>query len=110
MKKVLISTAMVVLGFGSAFSQTWSPVCEAKGHTLIASSDHFEICKKATFDDGSANNVSVSLSDAETALKTLEYIFSVYHDSLKWMLPQPSSANLKYKSVAYIFENSKMGA
>ena len=87
MKKVLISTAMVVLGFGSAFSQTlgfgsafsqtWSPVCEAKGHTLIASSDHFEICKKATFDDGSANNVSVSLSDAETALKTLEYIFSV---------------------------------
>lgn len=110
MKKVLISTAMVVFGFGSAFSQTWSPVCEAKGHTLIASSDHFEICKKATFDDGTANNVSVSLSDAETALKTLEYIFSVYHDSLKWMLPQPSSANLKCKSVAYIFENSKMGA
>lgn len=100
----------LTFGLVSAEAVTWNAVCESKGHTLVASSAHFEICQKATFDDGTANNVSVSASDAQTALSTLEGIFSVYHDSLKWMYPQPSSADSKYKSVAYIFDGSKMGA
>jgi len=100
-----------ILGIvGSANAVTWKPVCESAGHTLLASSDHFEICKKATFDDGSTNNVSLDNSTAQAALKTLEQIFSTYHDSAKWMLPQPSNANEKLKSVAYVFESSKMGA
>ena len=94
----------------SAWAVTWNGVCEKNGHTLVASSEHFEICKKATFDDGSANNVSISESDAQSAIKTLEHVFLFYHDSIKWMYPQPGNANSKYKSVAYIYENSKMGA
>jgi len=109
-KKLLASAAVMAFGLGSANAVTWNPVCTSKGHTLIASSEHFEICQKATCDDGSANNVSISASDAEAALATLENVFSIYHDSLKWMLPQPSSADVKYKSVAYIFDNTKMSA
>jgi len=89
---------------------TWKPVCVSAGHTLLASSEHFEICKKATHDDGTANNATLDNSTATTALETLEHIFSVYHDSAQWMYPQPSNANEKLKSVAYLFEDSKMGA
>lgn len=102
--------ALVGVTAVSAQAITWKPVCVSAGHTLLASSDHFEICKKATFDDGSTNNVSLDNSTAQAALKTLENIFTIYHDSAKWMLPQPSNANEKLKSVAYVFESSKMGA
>ena len=102
--------AALTLGFSFAEAVSWNGVCESKGHQLLASSPHFEICKKATFDNGTANNVSVSSADAEAALATLENIFSIYHDSLKWMYPQPGSADSKFKSVAYIFDGSQMGA
>lgn len=111
--KSLAVTASLIsfVGVGTAFSAvTWKPVCASAGHTLLASSDHFEICKKATHDDGSANNATLDNSTAQNALNTLEHIFSVYHDSAKWMYPQPSNANEKLKSVAYLFEDSKMAA
>ncbi len=89
---------------------TWKPVCESAGHTLLAGSEHFEICKKAKHDDGSTNNATLDNSTAQNALKTLENIFTIYHDSAQWMYPQPSNPNEKLKSVAYLFEDSKMGA
>lgn len=94
----------------AAGAATWKPVCVNAGHTLLANSEHFEICKKAKHDDGSANNATLDATTAQNALKTLEHIFSVYHDSMAWMYPQPSNANEKLKSVAYLFEDSKMGA
>ena len=109
-----ISIGFSVFAFlGAAFSvnaATYKPVCVSAGHTLLTSSDHFEICKKAKHDDGTANNATLDATVAQNALKTLENIFSVYHDSMQWMYPQPSNANEKLKSVAYIFEDSKMGA
>ncbi|MCQ2103646.1 MAG: DUF6055 domain-containing protein [Fibrobacter sp.] len=98
-----------ILGM-AAGAATWKPVCVNAGHTLLASSEHFEICKKAKHDDGTANNATLDATTAQNALKTLEHIFSVYHDSIAWMYPQPSNANEKLKSVAYLFEDSKMGA
>lgn len=109
-----ISIGFSVFAFlGAAFSvnaATYKPVCVSAGHTLLANSEHFEICKKAKHDDGTANNATLDATVAQNALKTLENIFSVYHDSMQWMYPQPSNANEKLKSVAYIFEDSKMGA
>ena len=93
-----------------AQSVTWKPVCVNAGHTLLASSDHFEICKKAKHDDGTANNASLDASTAQNALNTLEKIFITYHDSAQWMYPQPSNSKEKLKSVAYLFEDSKMAA
>ena len=43
----------------------WILECESKGFTLIRSSEHFEICKKPTADDGKANNVSIPTSDKD---------------------------------------------
>ena len=110
--RFLLGTAVLLMANGaySAESITWKPVCVNNGHTLVASSDHFEICKKANFDDGSVNNVTVDANAAQNALKTLENVFIVYHDSAKWMYPQPSNATSKFKSVAYVFDGSKMGA
>lgn len=113
LQRMLVGIALSLAAFAGvsvAQSINWKGVCTQNGHTLIASSDHFEVCKKATFDDGSANNVSISDADAQAAIKTLEGVFSFYHDSIKWMYPQPSNATTKLKSVAYIFESSKMGA
>src|SRR5690554_4504234 len=52
--RFLLGTAVLLMANGaySAESITWKPVCVNNGHTLVASSDHFEICKKANFDDG----------------------------------------------------------
>jgi len=102
--------ALVGVTAVSAQAITWKPVCASAGHTLLASSDHFEICKKAKHDDGTANNATLDNATAQNALKTLENIFTVYHDSIQWMYPQPSNPNEKLKSVAYLFEDSKMGA
>ena len=43
----------------------WLPQCASNGFTLIRSSEHFEVCKNPTSDDGKANNVSIPTSDAE---------------------------------------------
>ncbi len=114
--KRFLTTASFI-GFAALFAQsvqaqsiTWKPVCVSAGHTLLASSDHFEICKKATHDDGTANNATLDNATAQNALVTLEKIFTTYHDSAQWMYPQPSNANEKLKSVAYLFEDSKMSA
>ncbi|MCQ2093021.1 MAG: DUF6055 domain-containing protein, partial [Fibrobacter sp.] len=109
---ISIGSSVLVL-FSVAISvnaATYKPVCVSAGHTLLANSEHFEICKKAKHDDGTANNATLDATTAQNALNTLEHIFSVYHDSIQWMYPQPSNANEKLKSVAYLFEDSKMGA
>lgn len=114
LKMVLMAAGVLGYAAGSAFaageSFNWKPVCVNAGHTLLASSDHFEICKKAKHDDGTANNATLDAATAQNALKTLENIFSVYHDSMQWIYPQPSNAKEKLKSVAYLFEDSKMAA
>ncbi|MCQ2106574.1 MAG: DUF6055 domain-containing protein [Fibrobacter sp.] len=109
-KNLLTVAGMVGLAAVSSQAVTWKPVCVSAGHTLLANSEHFEICKKAKHDDGTANNATLDATTAQNALKTLENIFSVYHDSMEWMYPQPTNANEKLKSVAYLFEDSKMSA
>ena len=109
MKKWAIGFA-VLGGFVGANAVTWNPVCETKGHTLVLSSDHFEICRKAKYDDGSTNNVGVSREEAQKGLDILESVFVFYHDSLKWMLPQPGDPDNKLKVAVYVFDDEKMGA
>ncbi|WP_233138297.1 DUF6055 domain-containing protein [Fibrobacter sp. UWB2] len=107
MKFTQIVCAMVVASFADV---TWVPQCEDNGFTLIRSSEHFEVCKKPKTDDGAANNVSISTSDAEGVLQSLEKVYSFYIDSLGWMLPFPKSSDKKLKSNIYVFDNSVMAA
>ena len=88
----------------------WIPQCESNGFTLIRSSEHFEVCKKPTSDDGKANNVAIPTSDAEGVLQSLEKVYSFYIDSLGWMLPFPKSPDRKLKSNIYVLDNSVMAA
>ena len=101
MKFSQIVCAMAVASFADV---TWVPQCEDNGFTLIRSSEHFEVCKKPKTDDGAANNVSISTSDAEGVLQSLEKVYSFYIDSLGWMLPFPKSSDRKLKSNIYVFE------
>ena len=102
--------ALGVLAFAvNAGAVTWKPVCETNGHTLVLASEHFEICRKAKYDDGSTNNVGVYRDEAQKGLDILEDIFVFYHDSLKWSLPQPGSET-KLKVAVYVFEDARMGA
>ena len=89
---------------------TWVPQCEDNGFTLIRFSEHFEVCKKPTTDDGSVNNVSIPTSDADGVLQSLEKVYSFYIDSLGWMLPFPKSPDKKLKSNIYVYDNSVMAA
>ena len=107
MKFTQIVCAMAVASFADV---TWVPQCESNGFTLIRSSEHFEVCKKPTSDDGKANNVSIPTSDAEGVLQSLEKVYSFYIDSLGWMLPFPKSPDRKLKSNIYVFDNSVMAA
>ena len=97
-------------GFVCVSAASWVPQCESNGFTLIKASEHFEVCKKPTTDDGHANNVSIAVADAEGVLASLENVYSFYIDSLGWMLPFPSSPNQKLKSNIYVFENSVMSS
>ena len=101
MKFTQIVCAMAVASFADV---TWVPQCEDNGFTLIRSSEHFEVCKKPKTDDGAANNVSISTSDADGVLQSLEKVYSFYIDSLGWMLPFPKSSDRKLKSNIYVFE------
>ena len=101
MKFTQIVCAMAVASFADV---TWVPQCEDNGFTLIKSSEHFEVCKKPKTDDGATNNVSISTSDAEGVLQSLEKVYSFYIDSLGWMLPFPKSSDRKLKSNIYVFE------
>ena len=101
MKFTQIVCAMAVASFADV---TWVPQCESNGFALIKSSEHFEVCKKPKTDDGAANNVSISTSDAEGVLQSLEKVYSFYIDSLGWMLPFPKSSDKKLKSNIYVFE------
>ena len=107
MKFTQIVCAMAVASFADV---TWVPQCESNGFSLIRSSEHFEVCKKPTTDDGKANNVSIANSDAEGVLQSLEKVYSFYIDSLGWMLPFPQSPNQKLKSNIYVYDNSVMAA
>ena len=107
MKFTQIVCAMAVASFADV---TWVPQCEDNGFTLIRSSEHFEVCKKPKADDGSVNNVSIVVSDAEGVLQSLEKVYSFYIDSLGWMLPFPKSPDRKLKSNIYVFDNSVMAA
>lgn len=88
----------------------WVPQCADNGFSLIKDSEHFEVCKKPTTDQGAANNVVISESDAEGLLNSLEKVYSFYIDSLGWMLPFPGSPEKKLKSNIYVYENSVMSA
>ena len=108
---VFVTGIVLALGASTAFSAIdWVPQCTSNGFTQIAESDHFEVCKKPTSDDGQANNVSIPLSDAQGVLASLEKVYSFYIDSLGWMLPFPKSPDKKLKSNIYVYDNSVMAA
>ena len=85
----------------------WVNQCASNGFTLIAESDHFEVCKKPTTDDGQANNVSIPNADAQGVLTSLEKVYSFYIDSLGWMLPFPKSPNKKSRNIINIIITMK---
>ena len=107
--RMLVGMALTMAGASSAAVE-WVPQCTSNGFTQIAESAHFEVCKKPTTDDGQANNVSISMSDAQAAIDKLENVFSFYIDSLRWMLPFPKSPDKKLKSNVYVYDNSVMAA
>jgi len=109
LNRMLVGFALAAMG-SSAFAIEWVNQCTSNGFTLIAESDHFEVCKKPTTDDGQANNVSIPNSDAQGVLQSLEKVYSFYIDSLGWMLPFPSSPDKKLKSNIYVYDNSVMAA
>ncbi|SHJ40726.1 DUF6055 domain-containing protein [Fibrobacter sp. UWP2] len=110
MKKMVPLAIAAFVGASFAADITWVPQCASNGFTLIAESEHFEVCKKPTTDDGQANNVSIPNADAQGVLSSLEKVFSFYIDSLGWMLPFPKSPDKKLKSNIYVFDNSVMAA
>ncbi len=108
---VFATGIMLALGANAAFSAVeWVPQCASNGFTQIAESDHFEVCKKPTTDDGQANTVSIPDADAQGVLQSLEKVYSFYIDSLGWMLPFPKSPDKKLKSNIYVYDNSVMAA
>ena len=107
--RMLVGLALAAMG-SNAFAIEWVNQCASNGFTLIAESEHFEVCKKPKTDDGQANNVSIPNSDAQGVLQSLENVFSFYIDSLGWMLPFPKSPDTKLKSNIYVFDNSVMAA
>ncbi len=109
LNRMLVGFAVAGL-VSNAAAIEWVNQCASNGFTLIAESEHFEVCKKPTTDDGQANNVSIPNADAQGVLQSLEKVFSFYIDSLGWMLPFPSSPDKKLKSNIYVFDNSVMAA
>ena len=109
LNRMLVGFAVAGL-VSNAAAIEWVNQCASNGFTLIAESEHFEVCKKPKTDDGQANNVSIPTADAQGVLQSLEKVFSFYIDSLGWMLPFPSSPDRKLKSNIYVFDNSVMAA
>ncbi|SOE57960.1 hypothetical protein SAMN05720781_1353 [Fibrobacter sp. UWT3] len=109
LNRMLVGFAVAGL-VSNAAAIEWVNQCASNGFTLIAESEHFEVCKKPKTDDGQANNVSIPTADAQGVLQSLEKVFSFYIDSLGWMLPFPKSPDKKLKSNIYVFDNSVMAA
>ena len=109
LNRMLVGFAVAGL-VSNAAAIEWVNQCASNGFTLIAESEHFEVCKKPKTDDGQANNVSIPAADAQGVLQSLEKVFSFYIDSLGWMLPFPKSPDRKLKSNIYVFDNSVMAA
>ena len=109
LNRMLVGFAVAGL-VSNAAAIEWVNQCASNGFTLIAESEHFEVCKKPTTDDGQANNVSIPNADAQGVLQSLEKVYSFYIDSLGWMLPFPKSPDKKLKSNIYVFDNSVMAA
>ena len=109
LNRMLVGFAVAGL-VSNAAAIEWVNQCASNDFTLIAESEHFEVCKKPKTDDGQANNVSIPTADAQGVLQSLEKVFSFYIDSLGWILPFPSSPDRKLKSNIYVFDNSVMAA
>ena len=83
-----------------AEATTWTSKC-ANGFEQIMDSDHFTVCTYyySTF---------IDTTEVRRTLIFLEDVFEFYHDSLKWMLPQPSSPNHKIKNNLYLYREGAL--
>ena len=110
MKKTTAIGIALLGGLACAEAITWESSCVKYGYRIIASSEHFEVCKDTVNLDGTTNEVVVNPVDARNALKVLEGAFRFYHDSLEWMLPQPSTPTKKLKNSVYVYPDEKVDA
>jgi hypothetical protein len=97
---VYMSLAGLLLGLPAAVSAAAYESVSIANETIIASSDHFEIRTKPTTDEGTANNVTVSASAAQTALDTLEKVF---HNTLGLAEPVQIGTTKHIKTRVYVF-------
>ncbi len=67
---------------------------DISGETIFTTGKHFEIRKKPTHDDGSANNPSPTTADMNTALGYLETAWVKYHDEMGLLATAIATGNL----------------
>lgn len=77
------------------------------GETVFSTSKHFDIRKTPTHEDKTPNNPSPAQADMTTAFGYLENAFRVYHENMKFSVPDSNSA-VKHKIRVYLYE--KIGA
>lgn len=105
MKKTTAIGIALLGGLACAEATTWTSVCSANGYRQINSSDHFAVCVFDGYYGGIYNSITVDSAQVERTLNILESAFHFYHDSLKWMLPQPSNPSHKIKNNVYLFND-----
>lgn len=105
MKKTIAIGIALLGGLACTEATTWTSVCPTKGYRQINSSDHFAVCIYDGYYNGIYNSINVDSAQVQRTLNILESTFHFYHDSLKWMLPQPSNANNKIKNNVYILND-----
>lgn len=96
-KKLWAINIALLSSLACAEATTWTSKC-ANGFEQIMDSDHFTVCAYyySSF---------IDTSKVRNTLTFLEDVFDFYHDSLEWMLPQPSSPNYKIKNNLYLYRD-----
>lgn len=99
-----IGTVLLV-GAAPLFADEWdsSVSWDISGQTVFSTSKHFDIRKTPTHEDGSANNPAPTTSAMNTAFGYLENAWTVYHEQMKFIVPDAASA-IKHKVRVYLYE------
>ncbi|HSQ42949.1 MAG TPA: DUF6055 domain-containing protein [Fibrobacteraceae bacterium] len=97
----------MALLWGSVFAETWVSRT-ITNETVLDSSTHFDIRKKAYLDDGTTNTVTAPGGDSmETGLNYLESVWSTYIDDIGFVIPEEDSTT-KHRIRVYLYPASIM--